>query len=216
MLKTKVKASGITNLTDARYFAAWEVEWLGFCLNPQDEHYIAPKDMNAIKEWVDGVTIVGEFDLQSADDIQSGIDLLNLETIQVGPFTSVETLIELQADIPVIKEIIVATDTTDVDIEEQLDAFSAQAATFLLNFDKNGISWKDIQDGKPVSYDWLKDICDRFPILLSISFPPPEIEQMLSDLNPLGINVVGGEEEKVGYKSFDQLDEIFEELEVLV
>jgi len=50
MLKIKVKASQITNLTDARYFAAWEVEWLGFNFDEGSAHYIPPVEMKAIKE----------------------------------------------------------------------------------------------------------------------------------------------------------------------
>ena len=216
MLKTKVKASTVTNLTDARYFAAWEVEYLGFCLNPHAEEYIQPKVMNAIKEWVDGVKIVGEFDMQTADEIRSAIDLLNLDAVQVGHFTTVETLMELKAEVPVLKELVSNKDTEINAIEEQLEQFTSSVGSFILNFDKSGIQWTDIVAGNPVNYEWLKGICESYPILLSIAIPTEEIEQILEELQAEGLNVVGGEEEKVGYKSFDELDEVFEALEVLV
>ena len=66
MLKTKIKANSITNLTDARYFAAWEVEWLGFNLNPGES--IALQQVPAIKDWVDGVKIVGELSQPSPEE----------------------------------------------------------------------------------------------------------------------------------------------------
>ena len=40
--------------------------------------------------------------------------------------------------------------------------------------------------------------------------------EILEIPNLQGINVKGGEEEKVGVKSFDELDEIFEAIEILV
>ena len=49
MLKTKVKASSITNLTDARYFAAWGVNWLGFDLRQGSDTYVQPQLVHAIK-----------------------------------------------------------------------------------------------------------------------------------------------------------------------
>jgi phosphoribosylanthranilate isomerase len=70
MLKTQVKASSITNLTDARYFAAWEVKWLGFNLDANAEDYIEPVKMKAMKEWVDGVEVVAEFGMQTASEIK--------------------------------------------------------------------------------------------------------------------------------------------------
>ena len=217
MLKTKLKASAVTNLTDARYFAAWEVEWLGFCLDPQAENYIPPRDMKAMKEWVDGVKIVGEFDLQSAEEIRSAIDLLELDAIQVGPFTEVDTLMDLQSSVPVIKELIFSRDTSIETIESSLEQFAAHTAYFLFNFDKNGLSLEHLSAaGATISYTWLKEICEQYPVLLSISIAPEQLESLLSDVRLEGLNVVGGEEEKVGYKSFDELDELFEVLEVQI
>ena len=49
----------ITNLTDARYFSAWEVEWLGFNLSQGEENAISPLQVAAMREWVEGPKIVG-------------------------------------------------------------------------------------------------------------------------------------------------------------
>jgi len=46
--------------------------------------------------------------------------------------------------------------------------------------------------------------------------PEDTLSEILLLENLVGINVVGGEEEKVGVKSFDELDEIFEALEILI
>ena len=54
MLKAKIKISQITNLTDARYFAAWGVDFLGFDINPESEHFSSPSIVAEISEWVEG------------------------------------------------------------------------------------------------------------------------------------------------------------------
>ena len=212
MLKTKVKATAVTNLTDARYFAAWEAEWLGFNLNSGDESYIAPHEMKAIKEWVDGVKIIGEFDIQTAEDIIESVDLLELDGVQVGTFADSHTLQLLhQQEIPVIKEIVL-TEIVELDqLEEQLSEQSTYVENFLLNFDKNGMHWKDLSADAIAQ---LEKLSNRYPILLSIGHNGEELLNMLEHLSITGISVRGGEEEKVGFKSYEDLDDIFEALEV--
>ncbi len=216
MLKTKVKASSVTNLTDARYFAAWEVEWLGFSFDHGSENHIPMEMMKAISEWVDGVKIVGEFALQSADEMRSAIDLLKLDGIQVGTLTELETLLELQSPVPVIKEIIIDAESTPDQLRETLEAFQPQVEAFLLNFDKNGITWESLRNGNPFSVASLQAIAQDFPLILSIDMPVNSLIEVMNLIPLYGLSFTGGEEEKVGFKSYDELDEIFEMLEVQV
>lgn len=213
MLRTNVKASSITNLTDARYFAAWDVEWMGFVLDPASELYVSPQSVQAIREWIDGPGIVGEFNLQAAPDIQTAVELLNLDAIQAGMFTGAETLIELQSGLPVIKEIVLDRDSDEAFLREHLDEFAHLAAYFLLNFEKNGISWQQLKAGKPLPVEGLRSICRQHAVYLDIDLDVASLDEVLDELQPHGLSLRGGEEEKTGYKSFDEIDDIFEALE---
>lgn len=216
MLITKVKASAITNLTDARYFAAKEVEWLGFNLESDTENYIEPKVMKAIKEWVDGVKIVGEFNLPDLPTIQSAIDLLAIDQLQVGPFADHNTLKQASEKVAVIQEVIIET-TSDPDfIRSIFDQNQSYVQHFILNFSKNRISWENIKQGHPLAFDLLKEWNTEYNLLLDMDFNDENINEILESLKPTGICLKGGEEEKVGYKSFDELDDIFDEIEELV
>ncbi len=216
MLRTKVKAGSVTNLTDARYFAAWEVEWLGFNLDSGSDDYIDPRAMLAIKEWVDGVKIVGEFNLPEADTILSAIDNLELDQVQVGPFADHATLKALNARVPVVQELVIEKDTTADTIEAIFDQNQPLVAQFILNFGRNQISWEDIQAGHPFNMEQLREWAEEYAILLDINFEASHVNSILETVNPHGICVKGGVEEKVGYKSFDELDDLFEAIEVLV
>ena len=94
MLKIKVKAGFITNLTDARYFAAREVEWLGFPIGNGDG-MIAPMQVKAIAEWVDGVKIVGEFSFATPEEILALSEQVGLDAVPVGMFISQKEISEL-------------------------------------------------------------------------------------------------------------------------
>jgi len=216
MLKTRVKASQITNLTDARYFAAWEVEWLGFNFDKGSENYIQPQVMKAIKEWVEGPKLVGEFSFASAEDIRIAKEMLELDMVQVGMFVGEEVLKGLEG-VPVIKEIVFHDEMTLEDLENHLQQFEPYLEFFLLNFDKNGITWEMIKNGQAkISPDDLLKISQKHKMILSINFSGSTLSEILLLEGLVGINVVGGEEEKVGVKSFDELDEIFETLEILI
>jgi phosphoribosylanthranilate isomerase len=213
MLKTKIKAGGITNLTDARYFAAREVEWLGFDLSPGSENYIEPGQMLAIREWVDGVKIVGTFNLETTEYIQSAVSELGLDAVQLSMVAADNTIRELAADLPLIKEIVPEYYHSDEDLKELFSAAPEGPAYFLLNLEKNGFTWQDLLAGSPFSLAGIQDICRQNPVLLALNFQPAEVKEILEQLPIQGLHLKGGDEEKVGVKSFDDLDEILDLLD---
>ena len=81
-LKTEVKVGNISNLSDARYCAGMGVQYLGFSMDSNSEHYVDQNTLKTIKEWIVGPKIVGEFsDLLSAsiDDPVYGEELDYIE-----------------------------------------------------------------------------------------------------------------------------------------
>ena len=59
-LKTTVKVSHVSNLSDARYCAGMGVEMLGFGVVPSGRHYIAPEVFQDIRGWISGPRIIAE------------------------------------------------------------------------------------------------------------------------------------------------------------
>lgn len=216
MLKTKVKASSVTHLTDARYFAAWEVEWLGFNLSSGDPEAIDPRQAAAIQGWIDGVQIVGELNLPTVEDLQTATELLSLDAIQVGMYTETETLREWGGQLPIIQEIVINADTQLEEVEELLEAGQGVMAYFLMNFTKGDVTWVQVEQGVSITVEQLKEWAERYPLLLEIDLNDQRPSTLLDQLPILGFSLRGGAEEKVGYKNFDELDTFFEDLEVLI
>jgi phosphoribosylanthranilate isomerase len=212
MTTTKIKASSIANLTDARYFAAWNVEWLGFNFSAGTSAFIAPTQAKAIQEWVDGPKTVGEFDLESSKEILAVAEVLPLDLVQVGMYAGLDTIMALNGRFPIIKELVFDQETTPATIAHLLDDFAPHIQFFLFNFDKNGISWQGIQNDKNWTPAWLRETCRQYPVLLSMAIPAEQAQEVLDDLQPAGVNLYGGDEEKVGVKSFDELDAFLEQV----
>jgi phosphoribosylanthranilate isomerase len=214
MLKTLVKASSITNLTDARYFAAWEVKWLGFCLDPGASEFVSPEQFLAFREWVDSVELVGEFGDQDWPFIAETLRQLPLDAIQIAHPLPPARPPDISTT-PLIQEMILAEDTTADQLRGQLVSFGPNVSYFLLDFVRNGLSWEAIrEEGSLLPVGELRSLCNEFPILLAFDWTPENLEDILFHLHPMGISVQGGDEEKVGVKSFEQLDALFELLQV--
>jgi len=211
MLKTNIKASNISNLTDARYYAAWAVNWLGLDLRASAEQPLSLEEVKAIKDWVEGPVIVGEVDILDFEATKSIIDFLSLEAIQVGMFTPVEFLRSLQ-DYTIIQEIIIDGSMTFSTLTAHIATYFDVVDYFLLDFEKNGLTWEALQDHSSFSIEQLQALCRRQKIILGIACKATALESLLAKLQPYGLSIRGGEEEKVGFKSFDEVDEFFEVL----
>lgn len=217
MLNTKVKANSITHLTDARYFAAWEVEWLGFQLSPGADYYLSPQHVSAFQEWVDGVKICGEFGLPDIQELNAAIDLLGLKAVQVGLFTTYDTIKALEGKVEVLQELVVENYTDMSDLELVMASNKDVVDYFVFQCSKGGIQWSDILEGTPFTVEQLQQWANQYPILLDIELDgDTNAAQLLEQVPIKGFTVIGGEEEKVGLKSFDELDDFFEALEVLI
>lgn len=211
MLKTKVKASRITNLTDARYFSAWEVKYIGFNLEEGNENYIEPVKVKAMKEWLEGPEFVGEFGaFPDVEEAKQLVDALELDAVQLGHLCSLETAKELHDyEIPIIKEIVWNEHSNWELLEKQYADFSPVVDMFLLDFSLNRYDISSYSNE-------LKKITSLHPTLIDANIEAVNIEEFLGTVEPLGLAVKGGDEEKVGYKSFDDVDDIFEALEIFV
>ncbi len=213
MLQVKVKANAVRNLTDARYFASKEVEWIGFPLQPGTEGSISPSTAKTFIEWIDGVKIVGEFEFPTAEEVLDVHRQVWFDAIQVGLFTGIEEMKKLWG-LTLIREIAVEKNMSEPELLEYLSAFAEHCDYFLLNFEKGGLSWESVLKGEPFSVDFLKKITVQYPVILSLNFQAANILQAISTLQPAGIGLSGGAEERTGVKSFDELADIFDTLEL--
>jgi phosphoribosylanthranilate isomerase len=213
MLKTKIKANSITNLTDARYFAAREVEWLGFRLEPGADNSISVVAANAIAGWVDGVKIVGEFEFATPVEIRELAAKINLDAIQLGMFVAPEAAKELPG-VPIFREIVVERGSVPAILWERVEELAPWCEVFLLNFQKQGITWDDLKKDEPLR-NLVKDLCGKHKVILGIEADSSGLPGLVNTLHPYGLSLIGGAEEQTGVKSFDELDDILDALESL-
>ena len=197
----QIKASHITNLTDARYFAAKEVHFLGFNLEAGAEDFLDPIYMKAIREWVEGPLIVGEYSATSVETIAESATFFGLDAVEVG-----EAHIP---DLPALQHLRVL-----LRLEQVGEPASARQA---LEQARSRFEFAVLQLNGPAVLTtdpeaWTS-LFTEFPILLHGDFSPNQYVWIMEQFAPAGFCLRGGAEEKVGVKSFDEIDAIFDALE---
>jgi phosphoribosylanthranilate isomerase len=208
----QIKASGITHLTDARYFAAKGVTWMGYCLDPASDQFIAPVKMQAIREWVDGVLTVGEMGFVSGDELLDAVASYRLDAVQVNMWVEAAELEALQGRADILREVVVQPDSDAAELQQEIRRMEHLTTATVLSFAPHGITWADIQEGRPFGPDALRQLCSVGPVLLDLDVAAADMPELLTAVQPYGWVARGGEEERVGVKSYDDLDEIFEAL----
>jgi len=152
MLATKLLASGITHLTDARYFAAWEVDFLAFPVGEGVEEAISWDYLHALREWVEGPTIVAE--LGTVADLDAWVPLLKEHQLNhalilhPAPAAAAETM--AAEGIKVILQIPVEGYHAADDVAEAIQEGGA-AGGIVLDFEQGGITLADLTAGQPFS-----------------------------------------------------------------
>lgn len=205
-------AQEVANLTDARFFASCEVDWLGFNFDPSRPNYISPQKAAAIREWVEGPAITGIFGVCSQEDIEATRAAVELDAIMVNIFTDPS---DLPGGIPIFAEIVVDAQTDWWAIASLMDQWAPKASFFIMDFFRNGICWGDIERERFFTLSRLNELFSRYPVLAAIDLTPADLQQMAERLHPAGFCLRGGEEERTGVKSFDELDSLLETLEIL-
>lgn len=194
-----VLARQITNLTDARYFAAKEVRGLVFNLETGTEGFIDPIHMQAMREWVEGPAILGEFGVHTpVEEVLEAATFFKLDGVVVPASIDLQVL----KGIPVFVKI----NLDYPSLEELMIEKAPHLQAWIIELSNPSGSWLPF-------LGLLKPWMQQFRIYLHYHGPAEELKEVIDNLHPSGITLSGGEEEAVGVKSFDAIEEVFEVLE---
>lgn len=194
-----VKASGVTNLTDARYFAAKEVAYLGFCLEEGHVQYVEPSKMLAFREWIQGPQIVGEFWQTPAATVREASNFYQLDAVQV-PLALPN--LDLLAPLPILLH----TSAAQLALSTVETAFSTIPTI-------QGLVVDVPETISSMALATLREVAKAYPVFLHTDAPLELLRAWVGSLRPVGLGVAGGTEERVGVKSFDDVEAIFDWLE---
>lgn len=203
-LKTTVKISNITNLSDARYCAGMGVDLLGFSMDTDAPNYVDPAKFGEIRSWVAGVPIVGETTSTDPEQIETLLETYQPDLLQVDEAAMLPYLGRFGK--PLILRVHLSQVTLD-----QLDTLLAtnhvSVEYFLL---ENPASVHLDDDLKML----LQRLSGRYPLLLGFGANANTILELLDELPATGLALTGGDETAPGNRDFGDLMDILEAIEV--
>ena len=186
MLKTNIYASSITNLSDARYFAAYGVTYLGFRWNK----FMSWESIKTMARWVEGVQIVIEFeDYKSYSDNKDEVVSSGIQSIRI--LNNIENK-KVDSDSFLVSCDIYDTPHPYGEIVLKINKEYSEINTSML---------REIEYWCQINKTWLE-----------LPTYSKSIGSLVEATNPYGIVVHGGDEERTGIRDYDQLDSMMEHL----
>ena len=201
-LRTTVKASNITNLSDARYCAGMGVEMIGFSMDATSESYVSVQKLNEIRAWVAGVQIVGQTESADLAEVEALVAAYLPDVLQVSHADIVQ---RLDKKIPAIYKVEIDSLPPD-DLDDLLRLVQGRVEYILLESKKS----------EPLNQDWIDFlglIAAEHPILLGFGINAANVLEMVDKIPLKGIALAGSQELRPGYNDFGALMDILEMLE---
>jgi len=174
----KLKICGIRSVEDAKFCDKLGVDFIGLNFVPSSKRFISIEKAREIRKAVKKTKIVGVFQNQPLEEINTTAKKLNLDYIQLSGNESVKFVKKCCK--PVIKGISIRNENN----LKKAGKYLPYAAYILLDGSSPGA-------GKPINID-LKNV--NFPFLLAGGLTPENMKKTIKETNPLGIDIASGAE----------------------
>ncbi len=200
---TRLYFKDLTNLSDARFAAAADAEFVGFSFDPISTNYVAPNAMMEMRGWLSGPKIVGNFNLIAPDDLNLEIDNYELEVVELdfslyaGYARSVhaETILRLK-----------------LSALDQAGLRHFDGDYLLIHADEIFSNWTLTRTNRHV-LDLLKSACAHNRCIIDIPAEAQQLREIVQMLSPYALCLYGGQEQRPGIKEFTDMQEKLEALE---
>jgi len=206
----KIKASGIDNLTDGRFFAAAGVEWVGFPADYSQEKTLTKVQILEIKEWLYGPRYVIETGGLGEDEINELCQFTGIYNVQTTRTVNPDDLKDVQS---IIRELIIDPQTDWSKLQEVVQGEKEFSAQFILKMQGACAQWQ-YWDEHETKCAQLIELIKSVAIILEMDYDQGNVLHLIEKFQPFAISIKGSGEQEVGLKTFDEIADIFDRLEL--
>ncbi|MEO9870977.1 beta/alpha barrel domain-containing protein [Ekhidna sp.] len=197
-LKTFVKISNVSNLSDARYCAGMMVDILGFNIDSSTDTFVSEGDFGEITDWLAGIKFAGEFHNATIEQIKEGLKLYAVDFIEISNMDLVEATHLLGK--PIIFRLSIESENELSNLKSNLSYLDELASMVLI---KSSIEelYKEL-DNQICFYNGNLRLLKGYGI---------EADEKLAKYP--GLEMEADPEERPGYKDYGQIMDILELIE---
>ena len=187
---------GINNLSDARYCAGMGADKLTFLLDPSLPGHLNTKTVKELSGWIAGVELIGEFDTLSTSEINAIANECALDAVLLRSPRSAAELAEIAP--PVYLEM----------------AADSAALVQPLPASLQGVIVELPAQVSVETLAYLQEMATRQSLWLGPGLLPERARDLVNQFQLAGLSFPSGDEVKPGLRDFDQLEAVFDALEV--
>lgn len=193
-LKTFVKISNVSNLSDARYCAGMMADVISFQLDPSHPDFVSPEVFKDITNWIAGVQLCGNFGNMSLEDIQELMGQYDLDMVEISNPDLVEPIKAMGKPVFLSHDIQNQNDLNDLDNWPDADFHQIYCDVPALQLQVD--EWMSNQSGQLIKAYGLESWLTGLPQKL-----------------PFGVAIEGSPEERPGFKDYGLVMDLLEVLE---
>lgn len=198
-LKTFVKISNVSNLSDARYCAGMGVDVIGFNLSPNSENRISEEDYKEITDWISGVEYVAEVHESDLSQISEVVKKYPINQIEISDLKLVEKVFSFNK--PIIFKAIITNEADISNLKSQL-GYLDELVKYLIIKCENPSCYQDL-DQLIGFYNGNIQLLKGYNIVAEdtdlVKFP--------------GIEMEATKEERPGFKDYGEIMDVLEAIE---
>ena len=197
----KIMAGGVSHLTDARYFAARQIDWIGFNFDPLSGKKVSVDSYLEMMKWIEGPIPVAELGNMSNIDIEKILKETKIDHLQFSHQKS---------------EDLCLFDTKTTFLHLPATVIDMAFLTKVINNTRDQTSYYIIETHRSsalcdVDMKKIETICSmagEAKILIDVPYGKNNILQVL-DMGIIGVHL-SGKEEGTGIRNYDDDDELID------
>jgi phosphoribosylanthranilate isomerase len=204
---TKIFLQQVSDLHEARYAAAADIDFIGFNFDPVLGTVLTIEEVLGIEEWIIGIKKVAVFGEDNIEKIQAVLSKITVDYVQINTWIPPQELSKL--NVPIIKKIPIVHDVSFEQLNFLIEPYKNVVKYFLLDGYNHNIMWGSFEH-QPFEWKVIAKMCQNYPCFVGFNLTVHTALEVIEQIKPFGVAVHKGIRNELQELDFDAVERIIE------